>query len=327
MSSGSFIYRLQAILKSEHTHILPTEALDGLNDTQQRDVRDMWELCGALTPVSPADSRKADVKAHVMVTIHEERVQAPARPALRLVRSAELFASASYRFAAVAAALVVGLSIVLSPNSDHYRAAPGSVAETVQLSDGSEVLLAAGSRLSVHAEFGNDNRTVVLHGEAFFDVEESSLPFVVRTADANTTVLGTSFNVRSWPGSLSNATHVIVESGRVAVANETLESIVEPGEAVTVSPLALTPVETNAAYRLAWRDGGFSYDNELIGTIIDDVERRFDVEIDAPASIRLRPVTIHRTEVTDASEFIGDIAATISVRYRATANGFEMYLD
>lgn len=327
MSSGSFIARLKATLKSEHTHILPTEALDGLNDAQQRDVQDVWELCGTLTPVSPADSHKADVKAHVMAAIQEERIQAPSRPALRLVRSAELFASTSYRFAAVAAALVVGLSIVLSPNSDHYRAAPGSVAETVQLSDGSEVLLAAGSRLSVPAEFGNNNRTVVLHGEAFFDVEESSLPFVVRTADANTTVLGTSFNVRSWPGSLSDATHVIVESGRVAVANETLESIVEPGEAVTVSPLALTPVETNAAYRLAWRDGGFSYDNELIGTIIDDVERRFDVEIDAPASIRLRPVTIHRTEVKDASEFIGDIAATISVRYRATANGFEMYLD
>lgn len=314
-------------MKSDNTYNLPSEALDGLNEAQQRDIQDMWELCGTIVPASPVDSRKADVRSALMAAIQEERAPAPSRPALRLVRSAELFASVSYRFAAVAAALVVGLSIVLSPNADHFRAAPGDVADQVTLPDGSEVLLAAGSRLTVPGTFGTDDRTVILHGEAFFDVEESALPFVVRTVDAQTTVLGTSFNVRSWPGSLSDATQVIVESGRVSVSNEALESIVEPGEAITVSSQALTPVETNPAYRLAWRDGGFSYDNELIGTIIDDVERRFDVEVKAPASIRLRPVTIHRTEVTDAAEFIGDIAATISVRYRVTANGFEMYLD
>jgi hypothetical protein len=65
----------------------------------------------------------------------------------------------------------------------------------------------------------------------------------------------------------------------------------------------------------------------LIGTILDDVERRFDIRVKAPASIRLRPITIHRNQVDQASEFLGDIAATISVRYRPTANGFELYLD
>lgn len=314
-------------MKREHTYHLPSEALEGLNEAQQRDVQDMWDLCGAVAPVTPVDQRKADVRAHLMSAIQEERARVESRPTMRLVRSSELFASVSYRVASIAAALVVGLSVILSPDADHYRAAPGEIAERVSLSDGSEVLLAAGSRLSVPGSFGSKDRTVVLHGEAFFDVEPSALPFVVKTADARTTVLGTSFNVRSWPGSMAEATEVIVESGRVAVANETIEAVVEPGEAVTVSPLALTPVETSPSYRLAWRNGGFSYDNVMIGTIIDDVERRFDVRVKAPASIRLRPVTIHRNEVTDAAEFLGDIAATISVRYRATANGFEMYLD
>lgn len=314
-------------MKRKHTYHLPTEALEGLNEAQQRDIQDMWDLCGAVAPITPAAQRKADVKAHVMAAIRDERERENPRPALRLVRSSDLFASVSYRIAAVAAAMVVGLAVVLSPDADHYRALPGAVAEQITLSDGTDVLLAAGSRLSVPGSFGSEDRTVVLHGEAFFEVEPSALPFVVKTADARTTVLGTSFNVRSWPGSMSEATEVIVESGRVAVANKELEAIVEPGEAVTVSPFALTPVETTPSYRLAWRDGGFSYDNVLIGTIIDDVERRFDVQVKAPASIRLRPVTIHRNEVTDAAEFLGDIAATISVRYRATANGFEMYLD
>lgn len=317
---------LPNILKSDNAHNLPPEALDGLNEAQQRHIQDIWELCGQIAPAATVDSRKSETRT-VVLSAAQRATSQPVRPSLRLVRSAELFASASYRFAAVAAALVVAVSVVLSPDADHYRAAPGVVAEQVSLSDGSNVLLAAGSRLTVPSSFGEDNRTVILHGEAFFDVQEGSLPFVVNTADAQTTVLGTSFNVRSWPGSMSDATHVIVESGRVTVSSESLESIVEPGEAITVSPLALTPVETNPTSRLAWRDGGFSYDNELIGTIIEDVERRFDVSVKAPASIRLRPVTIHRTEVTDAAEFIGDIAATISVRYRATANGFEMYLD
>lgn len=314
-------------MKTESTYNLIEEALSGLDETQKRSMQDTWDLCGRFAPVAVSD-QKAELKARLMQSIQMDQAPPVAdRPTLRLVRSAEIFKSFTYQAVAVAAALVVAVSIVLSPDSDHFRIDPGSEAELVSLSDGSSVLLAPGSRLTVTESFGKQDRGVVLHGEAFFDVAEGSMPFTVKTLDAATTVLGTSFNVRSWPGSMSEMTQVIVESGRVSVAVADLETIVQPGEALTASHEILTPVETNPEARLAWRNGGFSYDNELIGTIIEDVERRFDVTIKAPASIRLRPITIHRNEVDDASEFLGDIAATISVRFRPTANGYEMYLD
>lgn len=322
----SFKYDL---LKTEPTYKLTDDALEGLSDAQKRIARETWDWCGQFVPDVVSDD-KPHVKARLMSQIRvgaSVATRPSERPALHLIRGASLLRSTAFRVMSTAAAIVIAVAMALSPRGTHYRAEPGSVAQHVQLSDGTSVLLSAGSRLTTSASFGEADRHVILRGEAFFDVAKGVTPFEVQTRDARTTVLGTSFNVRSWPGSLSGMTQVIVETGRVAVSVGDLEAVVEPGQALTASSEALTPVATDTASRLAWRKGGFSYENELIGTIIDDVERRFDVRIKAPASIRLRPITIHRNEVSDAAEFIGDIAATISVRYRATANGFEMYLD
>ncbi len=316
-------------MKTEPTYKLTDNVLDGLSDAQKRVARETWGWCGQFVPDVVSDD-KPHLKARLMKQIRVEASvtsEASNRPALRLIRGASLLRSTAFRVMATAAAIVIAVAMVLSPRGTHYRAAPGSVAQNVQLSDGTSVLLSAGSRLTISASYGETDRHVILRGEAFFDVAKGVTPFEVQTPDARTTVLGTSFNVRSWPGSLGGVTQVIVETGRVAVSVGDLEAVVEPGQALTASSQVLTPVATDTASRLAWRNGGFSYENELIGTVIDDVERRFDVRIKAPASIRLRPITIHRNEVSDAAEFIGDIAATISVRYRATANGLEMYLD
>jgi ferric-dicitrate binding protein FerR (iron transport regulator) len=316
-------------LKTEPTYKLTDDALEGLSDAQKRVAQETWEWCGQFVPVVMSDDASV-LKARLMSQIRVETSAATGsydRPALRLLRGPSILRSTTFRVMASAAAVLIAVAMVLSPRGTHYRAAPGSTAQHIQLSDGSSVLLAAGSRLTTSNSFGEADRQVILRGEAFFDVAKGVLPFEVQTRDARTTVLGTSFNVRSWPGSLSGLTQVIVETGRVAVSVGDLETVVEPGQALTTSSEILTPVETDPEFRLAWRSGGFSYENELIGTVIDDVERRFDVRIKAPASIRLRPITIHRNEVSDAAEFIGDIAATISVRYRATANGLEMYLD
>lgn len=317
---------ITTVIKHDTYH-LPESTLEGLDDAERRSLQDTWALCGSVEPAVDAgtkDAIRSIVMTHVKATLTSEST--PLRP-VRIDRPVARIHSMRMRMVSIAAALVVGISMFLSSPGQHYRADHGTVAQEITLDDGSTILLAAGSRLSVPDGFGIDDRTVILHGEAFFDVAEGPAPFAVRTADSRTTVLGTSFNVRSWPGSLSPATEIIVTSGRVSVSAQAHQSIVEPGQSLTASPAALIPVETNPDLRLAWMQGGFSYDNELIGTVLEDVERRFDIRVKAPASIRLRPITIHRNHVGEASEFLGDIAATISVRYRQTANGFELYLD
>lgn len=71
----------------------------------------------------------------------------------------------------------------------------------IHLPDGSTVLLNEGSKLDFGNDFNTGSRQVVLTGEAYFDIKhDERRPFVVHTGKVYTTVLGTAFNIRAWPG-------------------------------------------------------------------------------------------------------------------------------
>lgn len=75
----------------------------------------------------------------------------------------------------------------------------GSRSRTV-LPDGTTVWLNAGSKLLYDSNFAGPTRDVKLEGEAYFDVTKNPLkPFIVHTGGINIKVLGTAFNVRSYP--------------------------------------------------------------------------------------------------------------------------------
>ncbi|HEX7755244.1 MAG TPA: FecR domain-containing protein [Niabella sp.] len=70
---------------------------------------------------------------------------------------------------------------------------------TVELPDGTRVLLNADTRLFYDQSFGNNTREVTLEGEAYFDVvKDAKHPFIVHTSLMNIKVLGTIFNVRAY---------------------------------------------------------------------------------------------------------------------------------
>lgn len=68
------------------------------------------------------------------------------------------------------------------------------------LPDGTTVWLNAGSRLHYENDFNGATREVRLEGEAFFDViKQANRPFIVHTSGIDIKVLGTAFNVKSYP--------------------------------------------------------------------------------------------------------------------------------
>ena len=88
--------------------------------------------------------------------------------------------------------------------------------QLVSLPDGSSVVLQKSSRVSYQKLFLDSVRTVTLVGEAYFEVaKDAKHPFVVRTNELFTKVLGTSFNVRAYTSDKNVI--VTVRSGRVAV--------------------------------------------------------------------------------------------------------------
>ena len=86
---------------------------------------------------------------------------------------------------------------------------------TLVLADGTQIRLNAESSLSYPEKFEGNTREVVLEGEAFFDVaRDESRPFIIKSGDLVTTVLGTTFNVKAFP---NEQMAVTVVSGKVAV--------------------------------------------------------------------------------------------------------------
>jgi ferric-dicitrate binding protein FerR (iron transport regulator) len=68
------------------------------------------------------------------------------------------------------------------------------------LPDGTTVWLNAGSKIYYDGDFTGPTREVRLEGEAFFDVvKQTDRPFIVHTSGIDIKVLGTAFNVKSYP--------------------------------------------------------------------------------------------------------------------------------
>ena len=114
---------------------------------------------------------------------------------------------------------------------------PGSRTTQIQLPDGSVVRLNSSSSLTYDKNFGKNLREVNLTGEAFFDVtKDSSHPFLIHTKVIDIKVLGTAFNVRSYPNDANTETSLIRGKVEVTVKNRSNEKIyLQPNEKLVVA--------------------------------------------------------------------------------------------
>jgi ferric-dicitrate binding protein FerR (iron transport regulator) len=127
------------------------------------------------------------------------------------------------------------------PTLSQVSTKPGSKTQ-IQLPDGSVVRLNSSSTLTYDKNFGKNIREVNLTGEAFFDVtKDSSRPFIIHTNVIDVKVLGTAFNVKSYPGDPNTETSLIRGKVEVTVKNRSNEKIyLEPNEKLVVSNNAAT---------------------------------------------------------------------------------------
>jgi transmembrane sensor len=149
------------------------------------------------------------------------------------------------------------------------------------LEDSTKVWLNAASSLEFPDNFEKDKREVFLTGEAFFDVKHADkIPFIIHTGKISTTVMGTAFNIKAYPGQ-QNVT-VSVSRGKVKVSDEAgWATMLVKGEQVKVARTGNSnkernvPVETIAA----WQQGTLVYDDETLADITDDIQRVYNIEI------------------------------------------------
>lgn len=225
----------------------------------------------------------------------------------------------------------VGLALWLRPQTIHV---PYGQTASHTLPDGSTVELAGGSTLTYARPWGRGERRVSLDGEAFFAVARQEVPFVVETFNARVEVLGTRFNVSAWPDAYEAATTVTLASGRVAVAPLAAPAapvVLAPGEATTIAadtthPALPAPASLDRV--LAWRSGGLAFTDRPLASVFETLQRRFDVAIALDdADLAAERITYLAPRPASAEDVLADICHIKQLRYRRTANGFEVLSD
>lgn len=170
--------------------------------------------------------------------------------------------------------------------------------KVIQLSDGTKVWLNSSSKLEYPQAFdASSPREVSLTGEAFFEVAKAAdWPFIVHTGAVKTTVLGTAFNIKAYPG-MQNIS-VSVKHGKVAVSkgNQTLATLESKQELrVALGEKTSAPAEeVTLSSKVAgkWKDGYLDYEDETIASVIADLERFYGIRIS------LRDKTLANEEIT-----------------------------
>lgn len=107
----------------------------------------------------------------------------------------------------------------------------------IVLPDGTKVWLNAGSKLTYDKKFGEKIREVELTGEAYFDVAHNAAkPFTIHTRAMDIKVLGTEFNVKSYPEDHTTETSLVRGSIEVTLKDKHAKKIIlKPNEKLLIA--------------------------------------------------------------------------------------------
>lgn len=159
----------------------------------------------------------------------------------------------------------------------------------VVLSDGTSVHLNAGTSLRYPVKFldSENTREVFVTGEAFFDVTpDADQPFIVNTGDMDIRVLGTKFNVSTYPE--DETTDVVLVEGSVHMQSQgqengmRSESILEPGEKGQYVKMnhRMSKRKVVTSIYTAWMNGELVFRNMAFEDILKKLERHYNISIE-----------------------------------------------
>lgn len=192
-----------------------------------------------------------------------------------------------YHVAAIAAAILLVLIIGgvylygLRDKSEQYNTilVPAGQRINLILSDNTNLWLNANTTFRYPTEFSKQARTVYLDGEAYFEVsKDEKKPFIVKTAQGDIHVTGTSFNVEAYSKHQSFKTSLF-EGGVYIYKNEIMLASLYPNQDATFEngQLLITKITNNDKY--LWRHGLIAFNSKKLEEILRTLEKYFDVEI------------------------------------------------
>jgi transmembrane sensor len=173
------------------------------------------------------------------------------------------------------------------------------------LSDGTKVWLNSQSSIHYPIIFNGDTRVVEISGEVYFEVmRKEDQPFMVNVSGMDIEVLGTHFNVNSYPDEDVIRTTLLEGKVRVHAEANNGRAILAPGEQAQLNKRSQVLKKANDVdvdAEVAWRFGYFQFVNADLKTVMHQLQRWYNVEV------------VYQGKVSNDLELIGKIPRSMNL--------------
>ena len=196
----------------------------------------------------------------------------------------------------------------------------------VLFQDGSKVHLNSGSRIRYPKKFGLYERKVYLEGEAWFEVAKNkNRPFVVNLSYMDIKVLGTSFNMKSYP---SETQQVTLVQGKVEVRVGNYSRKLQPGEQLNYSSEGPEIRNVDVKAYTAWKDRRFVFNDDLLEEVIHKLGRWYDVEFFLrDAEVRKIRFTGNLPKYRNLDQVLNKLELTTHIRFVQNGRAIEVFTE
>jgi transmembrane sensor len=150
----------------------------------------------------------------------------------------------------------------------------------VILPDGSHVWLNNVSSLRYPTSFRGKNRIVELTGEGYFEIaNDPGKPFIVKVNGEEVEVLGTSFNIMSYPDEGATQTTLLTGAVRVKAGLTTVR--LQPDEEAQWSEGGSLTVLKNVPSQdiVSWKNGFFYFGRASLKEVMRQLARWYDIDV------------------------------------------------
>ena len=185
------------------------------------------------------------------------------------------------------------------------------------LPDGSKVLLNAASTLTYPTAFNNNSRTVVLTGQAYFEIsKDKRKPFIVQANGTAVRVLGTHFQISAYKDDEAVTTTLL--EGSVNMEKGATSTRLKPGE----QGIALNARNTinvqpaNIEQVMAWTKGQFVFNDVSIKEVMKIASRWYDVDVAYHGHVEYKKFGGTTSKYKNITELLDNMSATGGIHYK-----------
>ncbi len=193
----------------------------------------------------------------------------------------------------------------------------------IVLSDGTNVWLNASSKITFPARFEENQREVIIDGEAYFEVTHNKKsPFLVKMNEQQVKVLGTHFNVRQYKEEAAKSVTLLEGSVEVSGSDKNNNRVLKPSEQLVqldgkAKPTVRTLVDAESA--IAWKNGDFYFEDAGAEVIVKELERWYPVSIGIKQQDASKKIS-GRIKRTDSMKEVVDMLRFFDIEVQVEKN-------